>query len=654
MLKTTAQIAGTSIVIGGLWYRAVQYIGPDEQLRVQYVTHTVVFSGPGAITLNPLSRRSISIVKATVLGELDFVRVKSASSCKERIERGPKLLFLEADDDLTSVRKGQGVTLNNTEYMVVSDQLTGTSSTVKGPLVWFPKAYEEASGKATAVALQDDQYVRVKDISTGERWVKRGKALLFLEPTWRIEGSVAQAWTLKSYEYVRLLDSVTGKVSVHRGEQTVFPGPNEELLDGRKLEALDLKVDEYAAIEDQKTGVVRIAQGIDRVFLGPTEMLVDGRKKQAVQIDQETAVLVRDTATGQVRLVTEEQLFVPGPSELIQETRKLIKLEDHEAMIVKDKEGVARFHYGTPEKHAEAGPRSFFLEPFAAIAELWWSSGLRRAKRDLKITRFDCRPQYMWFEFDCRTADNVELVLEATFFWEVTDLAKLVRTTGNLPGDIYNQARSQFIKRVARVTLKAFMDELHSISQGIFSEDASFYESRGVKILSLNVTKYFCSEARTSEVLQQIIEETTNRLNRLSKAESENEVQLFRMQGQIEQQKLNGELLKIQHEHAQAEARVAGTVEAQRAAAFVKGLEEDVPDLDERVAMWQVIRKNEALASVSAGGAQLFYTPNDVNLSIRAEPKRSAPKESPPKESPPKESQTAAARKDASSSRRTT
>jgi len=32
--------------------------------------------------------------------------------------------------------------------------------------------------------------------------------------------------------------------------------------------------------------------------------------------------------------------------------------------------------------------------------------------------RFDCRAQFMSFEFNCRTSDNVELVLEGTFFWE--------------------------------------------------------------------------------------------------------------------------------------------------------------------------------------------------------------------------------------------
>jgi len=35
-----------------------------------------------------------------------------------------------------------------------------------------------------AIALQEDEYVRLKDTSSGQRWVQKGKALIFLEPTW--------------------------------------------------------------------------------------------------------------------------------------------------------------------------------------------------------------------------------------------------------------------------------------------------------------------------------------------------------------------------------------------------------------------------------------------------------------------------------------
>merc|ERR1711881_816499 len=330
---------------------------------------------------------------------------------------------------------------------------------------------------------------------------------------------------------------------------------------------------------DQSTGEIRTVSGPNQLALGPHDKLLDGGKKKAIEVDAEHAVLVRDKSTGQVRLVTENQLFVPGPHESIEEIRELIKLADHEALIMKDKEGLFKYYYGSDTKRAPDQPRSFFLPPYSEIVQLCWNRGRRREKRDLHISRFDTRAQYMSFEFNCRTKDNVELVLEGTFFWEVVDLPLMVQTTGDTSGDICSHARSQFIKHVAQVSLKEFMDDLNCISNKVYKEDPLFYSSRGVKVHSLEVTRYSCAEESTSEVLQQIIQETTNRMNRLSQAESENEVKLFKMQGQIEQEKLNGELLEIQHQHSQAEAKVCGSAEADKIAAFIDGLDKSVPVL---------------------------------------------------------------------------
>jgi hypothetical protein len=316
--------------------------------------------------------------------------------------------------------------------------------------------------------------------------------------------------------------------------------------------------------------------------------------------------------------VTDNQLFFPGPHEAIEEVRELIKLADHEALIIKDKDGNFQYFYGSEKKRSSDQPRSFFLPPSHEIVQLCWSRGRRREKRDLMISRFDCRAQYMSFEFNCRTKDNVELVLEGTFFWEVVDLPTMVSTTGDTSGDICAHARSQFIKQLAQVTLKEFMDDLNKISKKVYENDTEFYSSRGVKVHSLEVTRYACADQSTSEVLSQIIQETTNRMNRLSQAESENEVSLFRMQGQIEQEKLNSELLSIQHEHSQTEARVTGQSEADRVAAFLGGLDDKVPKLEDRIALWQTLRKNDALSAISSGGTSLYYTPNDVNLSIES------------------------------------
>merc|ERR1712045_542512 len=159
------------------------------------------------------------------------------------------------------------------------------------------------------------------------------------------------------------------------------------------------------------------------------------------------------------------------------------------------------------------------------------------------------------------------------------------------------------------------MDSSHAIAKKVWEEDTSFFDSRGIKIHSLEVTRYQCADQSTSEILEQIIQETTNRMNRLSQAESENEVNLFRTQGQLEQANLNKGLLEIQRENEHAEAQVTGTAEAERVTTFLEGLEKQVPNLEDRIRMWQVLRKTEALSVVSQGGASLYFTPNDVDLS---------------------------------------
>jgi len=660
-------LAGALLLLAALGQRAVHFLGKDEQLLVEGFTGSVVHNGPGTTVLNPLSYRSTEIRKAVTLSATSYAKVRDTVDSTERIEKGPQLLFLGAyekvveesqavslsstdyltvENRLTGektilkgpclwfpgphdvARKGNAVSLSRTEYLIVEDQLTGERRIVRGPVTWVPGPYDSGATQQSAISLQEDEYIRLKDTATGQRWVQKGKALVFLEPTWKVEGATARdtgvrkAWSLKAYEYVRLVDSVSGKITVHRGEKTVFPGPDEDLLDGEVLGAIDLKVHEYVKILDQATGGLRVERGGDRgsqqVFLGPNEKILDGGKKKAIEVDEDHAVLVRDKATGQLRLVTEKQLFVPGPNETIEEVRQLIRLADHEAMIVKRPDGEFQYFYGSETKRTAGQPRSFFLQPYSEIVKLCWSKGRRRESRSLMIDRFDCRPQFMSFEFNCRTSDNVELVLEGTFFWEVVDLPAMVKSTGDTSGDLCNHARSQFIRHVARVTLKQFMDSSHEIAKQVWEEDTDFYDSRGVKIHSLEVTRYACADQSTSEILEQIIQETTNRMNRLSQAESENEVNLFRTQGQIEQEKMNGDLLKIQHEHEHDQAEVLGRSEASRISAFMEGLQEQVPQAADRQSMWQILRKTEALSEVSKGKATLFFTPSDVDLSIDA------------------------------------
>ena len=145
-----------------------------------------------------------------------------------------------------------------------------------------------------------------------------------------------------------------------------------------------------------------------------------------------------------------------------------------------------------------------------------------------------------------------------------------------------------------------------------------FYQSRGVQIHTLEVTAYRCQDASTARILEQIIQETTNRMNRLSQQESENEIKIFAMNGEIEQETRRAELLKVLQTHKLMEARNDGEAEAERVRAFLEKTEAAVSGLEQRIGLWNVLRKHDALEAVSSGPARLYFTPNDVNLTIES------------------------------------
>jgi len=259
------------------------------------------------------------------------------------------------------------------------------------------------------------------------------------------------------------------------------------------------------------------------------------------------------------------------------------------------------------------------LPPYSELVELLWSRGRRRERRDLRIKKLDLRPMFMSFEFNCRTNDNVELILEGSFFWEVSDLRSMMKFTNDTTGDICNHARSRFIELVSKVTLQEFMTKFNLIAQQVHLDDKSnFYSQRGVKIHSLEVTGYRCAEASTAHILEQIIQETTNRMNKLQQQESQNEVQLREIKGDIEEEKARGELIQIQTMNSNAKSKMEGLAEAEKVASFLRELKKEFPNLDEnlQVSLWQTLRKEDALRVVSSSKANLYFTPNDVNLSI--------------------------------------
>jgi regulator of protease activity HflC (stomatin/prohibitin superfamily) len=315
--------------------------------------------------------------------------------------------------------------------------------------------------------------------------------------------------------------------------------------------------------------------------------------------------------TGQLELITTPQVFIPSATQEVSGVRHRIRLADHEVVIIKDSTGKYIFRRGSDTD------RSFFIEPYTELVKLNWSTGIHKDQRSLIVSHFDLRPKFMWYEFEARTQDNVELVINVTFFWEIVDIETMVRKTDNTTGDICSHARSIIIQAVSQVTLERFLAGFNQIVRdAVLREGEIFYEERGARIQAVEVRSITCKDAETQHILLEIIQETTNRLNRLQKQDSENEVGLKRIQGEIEVENAKGQLLESRRVHMQTEGRALGEAEAEKVSAFLAGLGDAIP-LTDKLALFNILRKQDALEKLSRGSARLFFTPSDVNLSIR-------------------------------------
>lgn len=259
--------------------------------------------------------------------------------------------------------------------------------------------------------------------------------------------------------------------------------------------------------------------------------------------------------------------------------------------------------------------RSFFLPPYTELEEVGWYTSEDMLQKPQRVTHFDLRPQFLTYQFVARTCDNVELIIDLTFFWEIINIRKMIHKTDILPDDICHHARSVIIQRVSQVTLEEFMGNFNDIiAKAVLAKGDTFYDERGAFVHSVEVRSIHCKDAATEQVLQEIIKETTDRLNRLQKQASDNEVRLSKMKGDIEEEKLNGTLLGIRHDHHRAEALMEGEAEADQINAFLKGIS-NVP-FEHQMTMWATLRKLDGIYTLAEGNSQMYFTPNDINLSI--------------------------------------
>ena len=144
--------------------------------------------------------------------------------------------------------------------------------------------------------------------------------------------------------------------------------------------------------------------------------------------------------------------------QIILEVPKKIILEEHERMVYKDETG--KFIHVS----GDSVMRNFFLPPFCQVLQQEWSTDLKKEHVNFEsVWKFDVRPSYMKYEFNCRTIDNVELVVDVSFYWKIVDVMEMIQHTADAPGDICTHARSMIIQAVSNITLMEFLESFNDI-----------------------------------------------------------------------------------------------------------------------------------------------------------------------------------------------
>jgi len=515
--------------------------------------------------------------------------------------------------------------------------------------------------------VESGRYAFILNDENSERRAVYGPCVEWLGPREQlISPGIQDCPSLTREEYVVVHDTLSGAKRLEIGPKLLQPGPFDEVAG--KTRALNLAKNEYVKIKDEH-GKLRIERGEARIIPQPLEE-VQGGVKKAINIDEHHAVMLRNADTGTVELITEHGLFIPGPYQENLQVHQKIILEEYERMAYKDETG--KFHFVS----GDSPMRNFFLPPFCEILKQQWSTDLRKEHMECEeVWRFDMRPSYMNYEFNCRTIDNVELVVDVSFYWQIIDVQSMIEKTADAPGDVCTHARSMIIQAVSNITLMEFLEKFNAIiregagvaplnavvaaaampEQPNSSDDIMydaekwsanpavpvsptrkldpFYEERGVQLLSVEVLQFRCSNPSTDKTLQEIIKETADRLKKKECQKGDNEVALSKLEGEIEQEKLNKQLIEIKKSHLKTESRIEGEAEYHKVAAFLGGVTGEGPDdvkvpMEQAVGLYQMLRKLDSVKALSSSKSSLYVTPDDVNLTIGSmypceQPKRS-------------------------------
>ena len=129
----------------------------------------------------------------------------------------------------------------------------------------------------------------------------------------------------------------------------------------------------------------------------------------------------------------------------------------------------------------------------------------------------------------------------------------------------------------------------------------------------------------TASKLQEIIQETTDKINRMQKQSSTNEVETQKMLGEIEVERQRTALIQTKADNDRLEKTAEGEAQGLRLGktveAFLDLLATSLPEKDARLALFESFERHKTTVkqteSLASGNANLFLTPQDLNLKLQ-------------------------------------
>jgi len=540
------------------------YLGPDDQVKVRDGRGYVVYNGPWSGQLNPF--REMEFRKATVLDPLQYAVIQHRITAERRHEIGPQLLFLKADDNLISVEAK-----------------------------WI---------------LERDQYIRLVDKSTGLERVLSGPQAIVPTPMEYSPHGMERGVYLTMDGAVIVLNKISGLqrlvTSCNHQSGVFVPDWSEEVLAQREI----------VHVLPHEAMVVRDVSGIMTIY--------SGRAANSSMQGQGSCVMGADASSA-----------AGGTAFFLPPYDRIVRMHwSTYSSITAAREAAATTNV-TPATGTDAG------DPLAASTTARIGSSARALtpmyvdqagmashtgpKRT--VVAIDLRVQKSFYSYQVRTNDNVKLRLEGTLFWEIEHVAAMVNRTSDPEGDVWHHSRSILVQVVSTKSLSQLMANFNTVmdeAATVYNNDA-FYADRGINLASMELTKFEPVDQATATVLQDIIRETTRRINQLQKQRSDNDVRLEKMTADIAMETNRTILIETGAHNTRLTAEAKGGNQGSKIAgsigAFLDNLGTSIPNAAMRM---DLFKHHERLQSskvdaehLSGGNASLYIAPENMELRLQ-------------------------------------